>query len=63
MARLPELHLLVNISIKGCQCNTAVVRIGLAMCERRKDKYIKSRKFDMSTPMSYFSRFTLKISK
>ena len=39
--------------------NTAVVQVGLAVCKRRKDEYIKSRKFEMSVSMSYFSRLDL----
>ena len=37
-----------------------MVRVGLAMCGRRKDEYIKSKKFEMSVSVSYFSRFALK---
>ena len=40
--------------------DAAVVRVGLATCGRRKDEYIKSRKFEMSVSISYFSRFALK---
>ena len=34
--------------------------VTLAMCGRRKDKYNKSKKFEIPVPMSYFSRFALK---
>ena len=37
--------------------NAAVARVGLTVCGRRNDEYIKSRKFEMSVSMSYFSRF------
>ena len=39
--------------------NAVMVQNRLAMCGRRKDKYIKSRKFEMSVSMSYFIRSTL----
>ena len=40
--------------------DVAIVWVGLAMCGRRNDEYIKSRKFDMSVSISYFRRFALK---
>ena len=39
-----------------------VVGVGLAMCGRKNNEYIKSRKFEMSVFMSYFSRFALQSS-
>ena len=53
------MQILVNIlSIRVD--NAVVVRVGLAMCGRRKNEYIKPRKIEMSVSMSYFSRFALK---
>ena len=40
--------------------DAVVVRDGLAMCGRRKDVHVKSKKFEMSVSMSYFSSFALK---
>ena len=40
--------------------DAAVVGVRLAMCGRTKDKYNKSKKFEISVYMSYFSIFTLK---
>ena len=61
MKRLPEvygeLQLLLNIlSIRVA--DVAVVRIGLRKCGRRRDKYIKSRKFEISL-FVYFCRLVL----
>ena len=40
--------------------DAAVVQFGLVSGGRRKDEYIKSRKFKTSVSMSYFSRSALK---
>ena len=63
MTRLPEvyeeLRLLMNILSIRID-DVPVVRFGLAMCGRRRNEYIESRKFEMSLFVRYFSRSTLK---
>ena len=46
------------VTNKGCRCSCGATWMGNVW--KKKDEYIKSRKFGMSVSMSYFSRFALK---
>ena len=40
--------------------DVAVLRVGLAICGRKRDEYIESMKFEISLFVWYFSRSALK---